>query len=132
MVAVDKAWLRRMLGEVVQQEAAVGDRPAGDVGGMRRQIEAFATGAGVPAHEALARGREFLAFAGREFGKANLRARPEDVVLGNQRIDNGLLLLAQRVIGGALSANSVSPAPNGDGGGTATANSIPSTTGTGM
>ena len=90
-----------MLAQIVQQEAAIGDRPAGDVRGMRRQVQAFAARTGVPPHEALARGRVFLALAGREFGEADLGARPENIVLGDQRIDDGLLFVVQRVIGGA-------------------------------
>ena len=53
------------------------------------------------AHEPLARRRELLALALREFGKADLAARPEHVVLDDQIVDRRFLRLAQRVIGGA-------------------------------
>ena len=53
------------------------------------------------AHEALARRRELLALALREFGKADLAARPEHVVLDDQIVDCRLLCIGQRVIGGA-------------------------------
>ena len=42
-----------------------------------------------------------LALAGQKFGKADLAARPEDVVLGDEPVERGLHHLGQGVIGRA-------------------------------
>src|SRR5215472_6955068 len=86
-MAIDELPLGRVLGQIVQQQAAIRDRPADDVRCMRRQVQALSAGAGMAPHETLARRRILLALTRREFGKADLAARPEDVVLGDQRID---------------------------------------------
>src|SRR5436305_15241012 len=79
-MAVDELPLGRVLIQVVQQQATVRLRPADDVRRMRREVEALSARTGVAPHEALARRRIFLALACREFGEADLAARPEDVV----------------------------------------------------
>ena len=53
------------------------------------------------AHQPLPRGRIFLALAGREFGKADLAARPEDVVLGDEPVDRLSHRRGQGVVGRA-------------------------------
>ena len=83
-------------------------------------------------HEPLLGGWIFLALAKQKLGEADLAARPEDIVLGNEIVDRTLHRLRQGIVGGAHSANSVSPPPSALAGGTATACSIPSTTGTGI
>ena len=100
-VAVDELPLRRVLVQVGEQQPALRHRPADDVRGVRRQVQRLAARSRVPPHQPLARRRVLLALARREFGKADLAARPEHVVLDDEIVERGFLRLAQRVIGGA-------------------------------
>ncbi len=68
---------------------------------MRRQIQTPSAGDAVAADQALAGRRVLLALTGREFGEADLCARPENIVLGDQRIDDVLGRMRQCVVGGA-------------------------------
>src|SRR5579884_3382521 len=114
-VAVDEAAFGGVVAEVAQQQPPVGDRPADDVRCVRRQIEGLALRPRMPAHQPLPRRRVLLALARLELAKADLAARPENVVLGDEAVDLLPRRVGQRVAGG-----------------TDTANSMPSTTGTGM
>src|SRR5262249_37539419 len=76
-VGVDELALRRMLAEIAQEGAGLGDGPAFDAAGVAGQIERQPAGGRVLADQALAHRRPFDAFVVREVVATQNAARKE-------------------------------------------------------
>ena len=90
-----------MLGQVAQEHAGFGDRPAEDGTGMRSEEQRLAAARRVGAHETLAHRPEGGDFLLGQIGEADRLARIDQRVLADEVLDFGLGALVERVIGGA-------------------------------
>ena len=100
-VRIDELALRRVLDQVAQEGARLGDRPADDRAGMRSEVERFAAGHRVGAHQHLAHRLEALALLVGDLEKADLLARIDLAVLADEALALRLDLSVERVPGGA-------------------------------
>jgi lipid A 3-O-deacylase len=101
LVCVNEPVLGRELGQIAQEHAGLGDGPAHDGAGVRRQEQRFAPGDRMRAHQALADRPEGHAFLRREVGEADRLAGERQRVFADQVLHLGLRACVQRVIGGA-------------------------------
>src|SRR4051812_47862502 len=86
-------WLAMLGGEgdqLLDQLAALLDRPADDMAGMAGEVEPLAARAGMAADEALPHRREPGEHLGVEIGEADQAARADDAVLGDEAVEAGL------------------------------------------
>src|SRR5215472_2253330 len=99
-IAVDELGPGRVQREVVEQEPAFRYGPADNVRSVRREVQRLALRTGMAPHQALPGRWIFLPFAGQEVGEADLSARPENIMLGDEPADLVLHRLRQGIIGG--------------------------------
>ena len=90
-----------MLGQVADEGARLGHRPADDAADVRRQIQRLAAGDRVRDHQPMLHRTQPVLVAGRVVGEADLLARKDDGVFADQVFDLGLGRVVQRVVGGA-------------------------------
>ena len=100
-MGVDELALRGVLGQVAQEGARFGHRPAFDAAGVAGEIERQPAGRGMAAHQALAHRRPFLALGVGEIGEAQDAARKDLAVQADEVVHLALGLLVERIVGRA-------------------------------
>jgi hypothetical protein len=93
--------LRRVLGQVADEGARFRHRPANDGADMRRQIQGFAPGHRMRAHQPLAHRGKGTLLLRREVVEAQHTARIDQRMLAHQVLDLRLGAVIEVVIGGA-------------------------------
>jgi len=94
-MAVAKLALGGEFDQVAQQQAALGNGPAGDVRSVRGEVKGLALGARMEAHHALRDRWQNFAFAKQQLGETNLATRIGDVVQSNEVLDLCFVALGQ-------------------------------------
>jgi len=100
-VDVDELRLRRMLGEIAQQQSSLRHAPAADDAGVRGEIERLAAMHRMGPHQALQHRLEELLFLVGVIEEPERAARIHQRVLADQVVDLSLGLVVERIIGRA-------------------------------